>query len=261
MKTICVINHKGGVGKSATAFETAYQFTKMGYKVLFIDLDEQSSSTNQALSRAEQEQIKHTVIDVATKTSTIAESVIPTKYFDLVAGDDRTRSLDKLLSDVEEMFNLQDALELVKDAYDYCFIDEPAHFGTSAYLGVIATNQNGGIVVPTDTDADSLKGVNQLGEFIRKTQRLAQHTKILGILFVKYKNHYRMHREAFKKAEMLAKILNCQVYRTKIREGTAFQKARGTRQSISDAAPKDNVAVDYNKFARELKEQLDEMEE
>lgn len=49
MKVISIQNNKGGVGKTATALNIAYELAKDGFRILFVDNDPQSNSTKTLL--------------------------------------------------------------------------------------------------------------------------------------------------------------------------------------------------------------------
>lgn len=57
MKTIAFFNNKGGVGKTTIASTIAYQLTRLGKKVLMMDLDPQSNTTQVVLDEDQVERI------------------------------------------------------------------------------------------------------------------------------------------------------------------------------------------------------------
>lgn len=252
MKTICVLNNKGGVGKSATVFETASALTLMGYKVLCVDLDEQSSISMQVMTQQElDERNEYSVVDVVTRKCNIKDAIISSRHFDLLKGDEKTRALDKMLPDADDMLNLKDALEEVENYYDYCFIDEPAHLGSCAYLGVIATAGNGGILIPTEPDVTTIQGSINIYEFVNKIRRMFPGINFLGILRIGFRT-WNFHKAANNALENISEHMECPIFETIIRESVALREAKGHHTSVIEYKPKSNAATDYVDFANEL---------
>jgi len=247
MKVITVINNKGGVGKSAVTFELASALTRLKKRVLCIDLDEQSTISIQALSESNGE---YSIFDVLTGAADIEESIIKTKNFDILKGDDRTRSLDKALPNMEDMFSLADTLEKIDSKYDYCLIDEPAHLGACAYLGLFAT-KDGGVLIPVEPDVSTIKGAVNVYEFINKNKRVIPDLKIMGIVKVKFRT-WNFHKAALDLVTKLSKKMECKVFKTNIRDCTALRESRAEKKSIFDYKKKSNAAIDFMDLAKEV---------
>lgn len=247
MKTITVVNNKGGVGKSAVTFELASALTREGKRVLCIDLDEQSTISIQALPNNEGES---TIFDVLTGENNIQSSIIKTKNFDILKGDDRTRALDKALPNMDDMFKLADELEKVSNNYDYCLIDNPAHLGACAYLALFAS-RSGGVLIPVEPDVSTIKGAVNVYEFIEKNKRIYSDLKILGLVRIKFRN-YNFHKATNELIIDISNKINCKVFNTNIRECTALRESRGEKESIFDYKPKSNAAIDFHELALEI---------
>lgn len=256
MKTICVLNNKGGVGKSATVFETASALKMMGYKVLCVDLDEQSSISMQTMTKAQLDEInENSVTDVVTRRCKIKDAIIETDHFDLLKGDNRTRVLDKMLPDADDMLNLKDALDSVSDQYDFCLIDEPAHLGVCAYLGVIATADGGGLLIPTEPDVTTIQGSINVYDFVNKIRRMFPSIKIIGILKIGFKS-WNFHKIANQALNKISEEIECPVFKSQIRHCVTLREAKGQHTSVISYSPKCNAAKDYLAFAKELIERL-----
>lgn len=249
MKTITIVNNKGGVGKSAVTFELASALTRLGQKVLCVDLDEQSTISIQALSNNNGD---YSIFDVLTGEVDIKEAIIKTSNFDILKGDDRTRSLDKALPNMDDMFKLADELEKVKNNYDFCLIDNPAHLGACAYLALFAS-RSGGVIIPVEPDVSTIKGAVNVHNFIDKNKRIYSDLKILGIVRIKFRN-YNFHKATNELIYDISKKMDCQIFETNIRECTALRESRGEKKSIFDYKPKSNAAIDFMDLAKEVKE-------
>lgn len=246
MHTVTVVNNKGGVGKSAVTFELASALTRLGKKVLCIDLDEQSTISIQALKTLD----GYSIFDVIAKNCSIKEAIKQTNNFDIIMGDDKTRSLDKVLTEADDMFILSDLLEEVSNDYDYCFIDNPAHLGACAYLAMIASS-SGGVLIPVEPDVSTIKGAVNVNDFIGRIKRFKPELNIVGLIKIKFRN-YNFHKATTELLEKISKRIECKIFDTNIRECTALRESRGEQMSIFDYKPKSNAAIDFMEFAKEF---------
>ena len=116
MKKIAIINLKGGVGKTTTTANFAYNLGKEMKKVLVIDCDKQGN-----LSRIFNRKGK-TLAEVLTGKCSAAEAVIRTPYFfaDIIPADINLLSANQQLDRPDI---LGKALEQLETEYDYCLFD------------------------------------------------------------------------------------------------------------------------------------------
>lgn len=128
MKTISIINQKGGVGKSVLAFNIGSVLQKKyNKKVLFIDLDPQTSLTDFILPDLRD---NLTAYDLITKPNIKIGNTITTTDtgYSIIPSDIRLGAINKL-----KVSSLKNYLKNC-NGYDYCIID------CSPYLNELAKN-------------------------------------------------------------------------------------------------------------------------
>ena len=127
---VAIMNQKGGVGKSTTAVNLSAALGEMGYKILVVDLDPQGNMTSGF--GVEKNEIEESVYDVILGEAT-AESIIKSVKSKNVSIMPSTIQLAgaeiELVSMMAREMRLKDALQPVKDNYDYVFIDCPPSLG------------------------------------------------------------------------------------------------------------------------------------
>lgn len=160
---IAVINQKGGVGKSTTAYALGAGLILKGYKVLFIDLDAQGNlSYNMgALSKP------ITSLEVLTGTATTQEAIVTTASVNLIPASPALASADALITTTGKEYRLREALEPLKKSYDYIILDTPPA------LGILTVNalQLTSVIIPAQADTFSLQGIGQLSQTMQTVKR------------------------------------------------------------------------------------------
>lgn len=250
MKTIAVINQKGGVGKTSTALAVGDGLLLKGKKVLFVDLDPQGnlSFTMSADPKG------RTVLPVLQGEATALDNIQHTAGGDLIASCAALATADLIITQTGKEYRLKEALQPLEDVYDFCIIDTPPALGI---LTVNALTAADGAIVPALAEVYSLQGIGQLYSTIETVKKYCnQALHIMGIVLTRYNGRAVIRRNVAQMMEQTAAQMNTKIYKTKIRECTALVEAQATRTSIYTYAPKSNAAADYAALVDEVLEDL-----
>ena len=246
MKTIAIINQKGGVGKSTTAFTLASGLKNKGYKTLCIDMDAQGNLSYTANANDD----LLTIYDLLAEDANINQAIQHTKNFDLIASSKALSGADGFITDIGKEYKLKEILESVKNDYDYIIIDTPPALGI---LTVNALTACDSVIIPAQADIYSLQGIEQLSKTIQPIKKYCNDKlKIDGILLTRYSPRAILSREVAEIANDLAQNLNTKVFKSTIREAIAVKESQINKQSLFDYAPNSNVTNDYLNFINEL---------
>ena len=247
MKTLAIINQKGGVGKSTTALAIGQGLALEGKKVLFVDLDAQGNLT---YALGADTRGKNAIV-VLQEPSTIKEKLVSVKYGDLLVSTPHLATADNTLIFTGKEYKLKEALDTVKDRYDVCIIDTPPALSILLINALTACN---GAIIPATADIFSLQGISQLYNTIDAVKTYCNRDlKVLGILLTRYKARSTLTKEITELLAETARQIDTKVYDTKIRECIALAEAETIKQSVYEYAPKSNASKDYKAFLEELK--------
>lgn len=246
MRTIAIINQKGGVGKSTIAMALKDGLIKRGHKVLIIDLDAQGN-----LSYTMNETItEYNALRILQNPDTITEEIRHTNKGDIVPGSSALAGADAIITEVGKEYRLKEALEQVKNNYDYCIIDTPPALGILTVNALTACN---GVIIPAQADIYSLQGIAQLNNTIETVKRYCNNSLfIIGIILTRYNSRAVISKDITQLIEQTAHSLNTKVFKTKIRECTAIKEAQATKANIFDYSSRSNAVVDFNSFIDEF---------
>ncbi len=204
MKTISLINMKGGVGKTTLSVNIADCLSRRyGKKVLLIDVDPQYNAT-QCLMKAEEyyeykTSSKDTIVDIFERESHIEVSVLDgnaekipdeieeirplaiSNRFDLIPGALDLYKIEMSAGEGKE-FGIKQYLNSVKDKYDYVIIDTPPTPSVWMTSALLASNY---YLIPTKTDPISLTGIDLLHTIIETKSRRYGLSKLkcCGVVF------------------------------------------------------------------------------
>lgn len=245
---IAVINQKGGVGKSTTTQSIGAGIALKGYKVLYIDMDAQSN-----LSYTMGADLKKlTVLDLLNKDAITEQVIQHTDQGDIIPASPALAGADGVITATGKEYRLKEALEPVKDMYDYIVIDTPPALGI---LIINALTAASGVVIPAQADIYSLQGINQLHNTIQAVKQYCNpDLKVKGIVLTKYSNRTVLSREVAEMLEETAGQYEMKLYKSTIREAVAIRESQASQQNVFSYAPKSKVADDYRALVEEILE-------
>jgi chromosome partitioning protein len=247
-EVIAVINQKGGVGKSTTAFALGAGLSLKGHKVLFVDLDAQGNLSDTL--RAKDGSLS--VMDLLAGLATAAEATWRGDRWDIIPSSPALAGADISISGNRKEYRLKEAIAPVKEEYSYIVIDTPPA------LGVLMTNALAACswaIIPAQADRYSLKGIVRLHstiDIVKKHSNPALEVK--GILLTRHNTRAVLSRDIAEVIEQTAERLRTRLFKTAIRENVAIREAQARQQDIYSYAPKSNAALDYGAFVDELLE-------
>ncbi len=164
MSVIGVYSIKGGVGKTATAVNTAYLAAEEGYRTLVWDLDPQAAATFYFRVRPK---VKGGGKGLMRGTEALDAAVKGTDFenLDLLPGDFSLRNLDLVLDDTKKPTKqLARLLEPLSRLYDYIFLDCPPSISLVSENIFRACDS---ILVPLIPTTLSARTLHQLDDFLR----------------------------------------------------------------------------------------------
>lgn len=190
MRTLSIINLKGGVGKTISSINIAHILaTKHNKKVLLIDNDKQGNSSKFfGLCGYE---IK-TVADIMTEKNTEAEKCIyETEYENL---DVMPANMNLLKANLEVMLDmsrpqqtrLSKALKQVEANYDYCIIDNAPDINISTINALVASDD---VIIPIKIDKFAFEGLELLLDQIEDVKEFNSDINFRGCLVTMYQNN------------------------------------------------------------------------
>ena len=244
--TIVLSNQKGGVGKTTSAYVLATSLKEKGYKVLAVDMDPQGN-----LSFAMGADVESaTIYDVLKGELKPRYAVQKSALVDIIPANILLSSIELEFTGQHREFLLKEALDSLKNLYDYILIDSPPALGILTVNAFTAADY---VLVPMLSDIFSLQGITQLEETIRRVRNYCNPgIQVLGVFLTKHNPRTRFSKEVEGTLRMVADDLKMPALNTFIRESVALREAQSLQCSVFDYAPGCNAVQDYENLLQEL---------
>jgi chromosome partitioning protein len=250
MKTIAVVNQKGGCGKTTTSVNLAAAFAEKSYRTLLVDLDPQGHSTIGL--GYDPDEMNPTIYDVMVNDQIgIPEATTGTKieWLELAPSNILLSGAELDLSGiVRREFVLSEKLRMVRDKYDVCILDCPPSLGLLTLNALLAST---GVVVPVQVHYYAMEGLKQ---FFETTNTIAEchqpfNVKILGILLTLVDNTTLLSRQI---QQEMRELFGDLVFRTVIHRCIKLAEAPSSGEPILVYAPGSKATVEYRALAEEI---------
>ena len=228
MKTIAIINMKGGCAKTTTSVNMGYILAEdYDKKVLIIDNDKQGNLSkacgvwnDEAPSFADVLTGDKTLTDVMQLGANGNIAVVPANMTLLTANLEVIKN-----EEIDQVTILSKELEKVKDVFDYCIIDCPPDINISVINALVAADE---VIIPIKIDGYAFDGMKELEEQINNAKQLNPKLKFRGCLVTMFYN-----RDVCRQGEEYLQNQRYPVFRTHIRRTEKADEVTG--KAIIDA--------------------------
>ena len=239
MKTIAVMNQKGGTGKTTSAINLAGELVRRGKKVLIVDMDTQGNATSN-LSLTEIPTATLTDV-IVSKTATLADTVChtTTENLDLIRGG-------SLLAPA--LATLRRLLPQIPDTYDFVFFDCSPSLESLFNINVLVAVQY--VLIPIKVDKNSIEGYDVMLETIQSVREIANpDIRALGIFMTAVETGSSLDREMIANFPAMLPGLAFQTY---IRKNIDVKKAPLALQPLCFFSPRCTATADYAALCDEM---------
>jgi len=256
LRTIAVLNQKGGVGKTTTVVNTAAALTAVGLNVVVIDLDPQAHLTIHL--GVEPEAVEAGSYEVLTQSAGFEQSLmfVRQNLWLLAANINLVGAETELVSVVGREIILREALAASRDKFDYCLIDCAPSLGLLTLNALAAAEE---VLIPLQPHFLALQGFGKLLQTVDLVnKRINPALKVAGVLLCMFDTRASLPGEVRADIERFLEAARgtdsawagAEVLPTFIRRNIKLAEAPSYGQTIFEYDPTCNGAQDYRKVAR-----------
>lgn len=251
MRTIAIINQKGGCGKTTTSINLAACLARLGHKTLLMDMDPQGHC-GVGLAVPE-EQIERTVYETLIeerdgKVARIDQIVWQiASDFDLAPSNLRLAAFEQVFAGRQGREDrLLRALDAVRGQYEWAIIDCPPSVGLLTFNALRAADE---AIVPVETGYFSLHGLAKMMETLEVLKDKCNKQITIRVLPTLYDTRTKLAREVL--SELRAKFRDYLMEST-VNFNTKLKEAASFGQPITEYDPGSRGYKDFVNLAREL---------
>lgn len=253
-RKIAIINQKGGVGKTATAYNLAFALADHGKKTLLVDLDPSANSTRGTISHYDDLDVQ-TISDLlidrkARPEKVILQASVHGKEFNnlsIIPSDIRLAKVARTMMNLSYKETLlEKQLQKIQSKFDYILLD---CLPTLTDLNINAIYASDFFLIPIEYAKDALEGMSDLFEIISEIKmdepfdyRILRNgydgrTKVINSLVNK-------QMEGFIKKNV--------VFNTVIKKNEDINKAKANNEPVLTYAPNSTACEDYKSLMMEV---------
>ncbi|GAB4141479.1 MAG: AAA family ATPase [Planctomycetaceae bacterium] len=259
MRTIAIMNQKGGVGKTTSSVNLAAALAEAGRRVCLVDIDPQGHASLHL--GVEAQGTIPTVYQVFAGTHSLLDvrQMVTPNLWVVPANIDLAAAEVELVDSPDRETILRDALAemLNTDPFDYVLFDCPPSLGILTVNALTAVKE---MFIPLQPHFFALQGLSKLLETSALiTRRLNRDLRVTGIILCLYETGTRLAADVtddlrffLQNSDESAPWANARIFESRIRRNIKLAEAPGFGQPVFQYAPNCPGSQDYRALAEEV---------
>lgn len=246
-RVVAIANQKGGVGKTTTAINLGAALAAFDRKVALIDFDPQANATSGlGFSRQKNGANAYDVLLGVDPREALRPTGFPNLWL-LPSGRDLVGAEIELVDQSARERRLRDALDPVRNDFDFVFVDCPPSLSLLTVNGLTAADS---VLVPLQTEYFALEGVSELLESVDRVRNAFNPAlEIEGILLTMYDDRTNLARQV---SDDIRKHFGDLVYQTVVPRNVRLGEAPSFGKPVLAYDIKSKGAEAYLALGREL---------
>lgn len=246
---LAVINQKGGVGKSTTAVNLGAALGEQGYKVLLVDLDAQGNATTGVGFDKTSCEIStyNCLVDDDVNVEDAVSNIEAEGMWLLPATIDLAGAETKLVDEIAREFRLNEALEKIRNEFDFIFVDCPPSLGLLTVNALAAADQ---LIIPIQCEFYALEGLSKIIDSMNMVKkRINRKLDIFGVVITMFDKRTTLAKDVAKEVE---NVFGNKVFKTRIPRTVRISEAPSYGEPITVYDSNGKGAKAYRELAKEV---------
>ena len=249
-KAIIVVNEKGGVGKTTTSVQIAFELSERGFKVCLVDNDPSGDASKALFGTAIPDCIA--LANTPEGKSNTLKMYLQDVEFDPVKIEDNENlyfmgagdkdALAQVENDLNTAFRFENNIEEMLEVFDYVIIDCPPSFGIQ-FTAAILSAEKGGVLIPYVPEELSFSAACKMDARITEmNKKMRREIKIIGFMA----NNYEVNPLSISTKYYLEQMLEQHgelVFKAHRHRATPVRDAIALQESLSKHAKKGSKAM------------------
>ncbi len=250
MPVYAIANQKGGCGKTITAINLSAGLSKLGKRVLLVDMDPQGHASLGLRVRSEDLGLSmYDLIRGLDRSEIILDDILLPiqENLDLAPSNILLASAEQELSNWPDRYQrLAKCLRTTSKQYEFVIVDCPPHLGALTLNALYAAQR---VLVPIDASFFALHGVTKLFQTMEYVREELDHSSEFRILPSMFERRSRFAKEVLQE---MRSHFGERVYDTVVHSNIKLREAASHGRPIFAYAPKSRGAMDFGQLAMEV---------